>query len=61
MCGRKRLHIASMTTTPAAAAASATRRASAAFRVKGFSTSTCLPAAMASSAPSAWKGCGVAM
>ena len=48
--GRKRDHIASMANTPAAAAAPAMSRASAALTPIGFSTSTCLPAAMASSA-----------
>lgn len=54
MCGRKRVHIASMQNTPALRAASTTVRASTAFIVNGFSTSTCLPAAIASRACSAW-------
>ena len=50
VCGRNRVHIASMAGTPALRAASTTSAASAAFLVKGFSTSTGLPAAMASRA-----------
>jgi hypothetical protein len=59
-CGRKRVHIASMQNTPAARAASTTATASSAFMVNAFSTSTCLPAAMAASAFCACIGCGVA-
>ena len=52
----KRAHIASMTKTPFARAASTTTRASAASMVNGFSTSTALPASIASSAASRWPG-----
>lgn len=58
--GRNRVHMASMHVTPARRAASTTCRASAAFRVNAFSTSTCLPASMACSASSAWWLCGEA-
>ena len=60
VCGRKRVHIASMQNTPAARAAATTAAASAASIVNGFSTSTCLPAAIAARAFSACSGCGVA-
>ena len=59
--GRKRVHIASIAKTPFARAAATTRSASAAVFVNDFSTSTGLPASMASSACSAWNDCGVAM
>ena len=59
-CGRKRVHIASITNTPAARAASNTCSASAALTVKAFSTSTCLPAAIASRACSRCSECGEA-
>ncbi len=60
VCGRKRVHIASMQKTPAARAAPATSAASSPLIVNGFSTSTCLPAAIAASAFCACSGCGVA-
>ncbi len=58
--GRKSVHIASMQKTPARRAASWIRCASAAVSPTGFSTSTCLPASIASSACGRWKLCGVA-
>jgi hypothetical protein len=61
VCGRNRVHIASMASTPAVLAASATAAASAAFRANGFSTSTGLPAAMASNACFACSLWGEAM
>ena len=61
MCGRKRVHIASIANRFRSAAASNSARASAAFRVSDFSTSTGLPAASASSACSRCSECGVAM
>ena len=45
--GRYRLHIASITNTPAARPASASVRASAELTAIGFSINTCLPAAIA--------------
>ena len=54
MCGRKRVHIASMRNVPRARAASTSDRASAASIVNGFSTSTALPASIASIAASWW-------
>ena len=50
VCGRKALHIASIAKTPAARAAPAIVPASAAEAAMGFSTSTCLPAAIAAHA-----------
>ena len=43
MCGRKRVHMASIAKTPAALADSMMSRASLEFRAKAFSTSTGLP------------------
>ncbi len=60
MCGRKRVHIASIRNSPRARASATSASASAAFIVNGFSTSTCLPARSASSASSWCSGCGVA-
>jgi hypothetical protein len=52
--------MASMANTPAASAAVTMLRACAAVVASGFSTSTCLPAAMASSASRACSLCGAA-
>ena len=60
MCGRKRVHIASMQYTPASLAAAAIWAASAAVGAMGFSTSTCLPAPIASRACSRCSLCGLA-
>ena len=60
MCGRNRVHIASMANSPCCLATATTSRASAAFIVNGFSTSTCLPARRARIALSWCIGCGVA-
>ncbi len=57
---RKSVHMASMQKTPAAEAAAEISCASAAFRPEGFSTSTCLPASIARSAPARCRWCGVA-
>ena len=59
-CGRKRVHIASITNTPAARAASNTSVASAALTVNAFSTRTCFPAPMASRTWSRCSECGEA-
>ena len=58
--GRYRVHMASMSSTPAARAAATSSRASVALRVNAFSTSTCLPARSASRAWSRWWLCGLA-
>ena len=58
-CGRYRVHIASMTNTPAARAAAAISTPSASDMANGFSTRTCLPAAIACSATSRCAECGV--
>ena len=58
-CGRYRVHIASIANTPAARAAAAISAPSAAEMANGFSTSTCLPAAIACSATSLCAECGV--
>ena len=60
MCGRNRVHIASITKTPRSRAAANTCSASVTLRVNAFSTSTCLPASMASRAWSWCSECGVA-
>ena len=51
-CGRYRVHIASITSTPAARPASVISPASRADIATGFSTSMCLPAAIAANARS---------
>jgi hypothetical protein len=58
--GKNRVHIPSMRKSPLSLASPTTLSASAAFKVKGFSQSTALPALRHSSAFSAWKGWGVA-
>ena len=60
MSGLVRIHMASIAKTPACAAAPNTSRAPAAVSVRGFSTSTGLPAATAARACSRWNGCVVA-
>ncbi|OPZ82978.1 MAG: hypothetical protein BWY76_02500 [bacterium ADurb.Bin429] len=59
-CGRKRVHIPSITSTPASRAAAMMRSVPAAFTVNGFSHSTGLPCASASRQFSRCAGCGVA-
>ena len=59
-CGRNRVHIASMANSPCSLATRTISRASAAFIVNGFSTSTCLPARSARIALSWCIGWGVA-
>ncbi len=61
IAGWKRVHIASITKTPADRAASTTTRAPGAVAVKLFSTSNALPARMAAKAMAWCCGCGVAM
>ncbi len=60
ICGRKRVHIASMRKTPRCRAATISRAASSALRVNAFSTRTCLPASMAFSAWVRCSECGEA-
>ena len=60
MCGRKRVHIASIRNSPLARATATSSRASAAFIVNAFSTSTGLPAPSASRVFAWCIGCGVA-
>ena len=59
--GRNRVHMASISTTPAARAAAIMRPAWAAFRARAFSQSTCLPWPRQSRAWSQWKAWGVPM
>lgn len=61
MCGRKRVHIASMQNTPRSRASWTTSRASAAEIVNGFSQSTALPASSTRRMFAACIVCGVAM
>ena len=56
MCGTNRAHIASIRKTPRARAAATSDRASSASMVNGFSSSTALPASIASIAASWWVG-----
>ena len=60
MWGRKRVHIASMRNVPRDRAADTSDSASPASSVNGFSTSTALPASIASVAAETCIGCGVA-
>ena len=60
MAGRKRVHIASITNTPAARAAVMIASVSTTEVVNAFSTRTAFPAAIAASARSVCWACGVA-
>jgi hypothetical protein len=60
MWGWNRVHIASIKNSPFSRARATTWRASVAFMVNAFSTSTGFPASRASKALSRCAGCGVA-